>query len=78
MTALPLHAEIHGFETRDNCLCIGGRPITDIVRDAGGTPLYVYVGSLIEARIAQLRSLIPKQVKIHYAMKANPHRVRCR
>ena len=74
MSNLPLHTTIEGFDVRDNCLCVAGRKITDIVREAGRTPLYVYDSSLIEARVKKLRSLLPDGVKIHYAMKANPHR----
>lgn len=74
MSTLPLHTSIEGFEIRDNCLCIAGRKITDIVKAAGGTPLYVYDSELIRARVKVLRSTVPKSVKIHYAMKANPHR----
>ena len=74
MTALPLHTTIHGFDVIDNCLAVNGRKITDIVPDIGEAPAYVYVGSIIEARIRHLRSNLPADVKIHYAMKANPHR----
>lgn len=74
MSTLPLHTSIEGFEIRDNCLCIAGRKITDLVQAAGGTPLYAYDSALIRNRVRALRSALPKSVKIHYAIKANPHR----
>lgn len=74
MNDLPLHTAIHGFDVIDNCLAIDGRKLTHIVRDAGHTPLYLYVGSIIDQRIKHLRSHLPSGVKIHYAMKANPNR----
>jgi diaminopimelate decarboxylase len=72
VSTLPLHTSIEGFSVRDNCLCVAGRKITDIVREAGGTPLYAYDRSLIEARVRKLRSALPDELKIHYAIKANP------
>jgi diaminopimelate decarboxylase len=74
MSDLPLHTSTSDFGVIENCLSIGDRKLTDIVREAGGTPLYIYVQSMIEARIAHLRTHLPSTVKIHYAMKANPHR----
>jgi diaminopimelate decarboxylase len=40
-----------------------------------GTPFYAYdrlQPCLLHARVAHLRSALPPQVKLHYAMKANP------
>ncbi len=72
MNALPLHVPLEGFDVQENCLCVAGRKITDIVRDVGRTPVYVYDSALIRARVDKLRSLIPPRIKIHYAIKANP------
>jgi diaminopimelate decarboxylase len=70
---LPLHTSVPNFEVRDNCLQIGGRSIIDVSLAAGRTPLYVYDASLIASRLRHLRALLPARVKIHYAIKANPH-----
>jgi diaminopimelate decarboxylase len=72
VTDLPLHTTVSGFGVRENCLLVGGRSVVDVVRDAGHTPLYVYDSSLIKTRVRHLRSMLPREVKIHYAMKANP------
>lgn len=36
------------------------------------TPAYVYDFAIVATRIARLRSALPKQVAVHYAIKANP------
>ena len=61
-----------GFIAIDGELAIGGRKSSDLVRDAGGTPLFVYSSDLMAERIAFLRNAMPARLKIHYAMKANP------
>jgi len=63
-----------GFETIDGELAVGGRTTTVLVEEAGGTPLFVYSGELIRRRVAGLRAAMPAQLKIHYAVKANPYR----
>lgn len=62
-----------GFTAIDGELAIGGRKASALVAEAGGTPLFVYSQAMLEARMAALRSAMPPQLKIHYAMKANPH-----
>ncbi|MFC3099594.1 pyridoxal-dependent decarboxylase, exosortase A system-associated [Altererythrobacter lauratis] len=61
-----------GFAARDGELAIGGRKASALVKEAGGTPLFVYARALIDARMAALRAAMPARLKIHYAMKANP------
>lgn len=51
-------------------LIVGGRSAADWA--AAGTPLYLYDGSAIAARIARFRAAFPSQVALHYAIKANP------
>lgn len=53
-------------------LAIGGQSASALVKQAGGTPLFVYSRDLIAARLAALRAAMPQRLKIHYAMKANP------
>ncbi|MBK7889286.1 MAG: pyridoxal-dependent decarboxylase, exosortase A system-associated [Bdellovibrionales bacterium] len=43
-----------------------------IVKRAGGTPLYVYDRDLIKERVRKLRSELPSDLELHYAVKANP------
>jgi diaminopimelate decarboxylase len=53
-------------------LQVGGQPLTLLAERVGQTPFYAYDRSLLKARVAQLRAALPAQVKLHYAMKANP------
>ncbi len=60
-----------GFGAIDGELAISGRKASDLVAEAGRTPLFVYSRSMIEERIALLRSAMPDRLKINYAIKAN-------
>ncbi len=53
-------------------LMIGGEDVEALVERAGDTPLFVYDFALVRARVAALRSALPVDVRLHYAMKANP------
>lgn len=63
-----------GFETIGGELAIGGRTARALVEEAGGTPLFVYSAELIRRRLSDLCAAMPAQLKIHYAVKANPYR----
>jgi diaminopimelate decarboxylase len=60
-----------GFAAIDGELAIGGRKASALVAEAG-SPLFVYDGALILARVAALRAALPERLGLHYAMKANP------
>ncbi len=62
-----------GFSARDRQLLIGGRTAEEWVAQAGDTPLFVYDGAMIRARVAALRAAMPSNLAIHYAIKANPY-----
>ena len=67
------HAALNHLDSRDGQLVIGDRTVAQHVADAGTTPLYIYDRARIAARIAHLRTHLPAAVKLHYAVKANPH-----
>jgi diaminopimelate decarboxylase len=73
VSAPPRHAP-HPFFTavRDDVLLVGTRSVTEIARDAGRTPFYVYSRAALDARVRALRSALPAGVHLHYAIKANP------
>jgi diaminopimelate decarboxylase len=56
----------------NNQLSIGGIELTRLVNRVGNTPFYVYDRQAIINRIAELRRQMPPELKIHYALKANP------
>src|SRR5258708_5910901 len=74
MTALtlPQHAPHPWFEVRDDCLVVGGRPLPAIGAEAGRTPLYVYDRSVMTRKVENLRQALPREIHLHYAIKANP------
>jgi len=62
-----------GYPAIDGELAIGGRRVSELVAEAGRTPLFVYSRAHLDARVAELRTALPKQVGLNYAVKANPH-----
>ncbi|MEF3192810.1 MAG: pyridoxal-dependent decarboxylase, exosortase A system-associated [Halothiobacillaceae bacterium] len=66
----PTHAPLL-FKTRAGTLLIGGESVTALAERLG-TPFYAYDSRLIQQRIQELRDVLPAQVQIHYAVKANP------
>lgn len=68
----PCHAPMDQFEVADGMLQVGGRPLSDLVQQAGGTPFYAYDRRLMTRRVAALRQTLPEGIALHYAIKANP------
>jgi diaminopimelate decarboxylase len=60
------------FAVKDGELLVGGIPLTRLAARVGQTPFYAYDRRLLTQRIESLRAALPKTLKIHYAMKANP------
>jgi diaminopimelate decarboxylase len=57
---------------KDNQLVFAGKTPSDLEHIAGGTPCYIYDRNQIKNNIIKLKTLLPKKVKLHYAVKANP------
>jgi diaminopimelate decarboxylase len=66
------HSPLSYFLVEDDCLLAGGIPVTELAARIGGTPFYAYDRRLISERIQQLRAHLPPEIRIHYALKANP------
>ena len=62
-----------GFDTVAGELAIDGVPVSVLVEQAGGTPLFVYSAAMMRRRIADLRAAMPPEISLHYAIKANPY-----
>ncbi|BBL75331.1 pyridoxal-dependent decarboxylase, exosortase A system-associated [Methylomagnum ishizawai] len=60
------------FPVRDNCLTLGGTPLSRLVERVGYTPFYAYDRGLITQRVGELRAALPADIHLHYAIKANP------
>jgi diaminopimelate decarboxylase len=56
----------------DDCLVIGGIPITTLAGRLGRTPFYAYDRKALADRIALLKRQLPPDIALHYAVKANP------
>ena len=70
--AIPPHAPHPWFGIEGDCLNIGGRSVVDLATQAGQTPFYVYDRSVMTRKLRELRAVLPREVHVHYAMKANP------
>lgn len=63
-----------GFEAdSDGRLLIGGRSASELIAAARGTPLFVYDTAHIQRQIDFIRSAMPQNLALHYAVKANPY-----
>ena len=60
------------FSTAGNQLLVGGLPLRHLAERVGQTPFYAYDRNLLRSRMAELRLALPENIKLHFAMKANP------
>ena len=60
------------FPVDGNDMLIGGMPVRLLAERMGSTPFYAYDRALMSARVTELRAALPKDVRLHYAMKCNP------
>lgn len=60
------------FPVHNGNLLIGGIELPRLVQRVGCTPFYAYDRQLISQRVIDLRAAMPADLKIHYAIKANP------
>jgi diaminopimelate decarboxylase len=68
----PQHAPMTQFDVVDDCLQVGGMPLTRLAERVGSTPFYAYDRAKLTERVALLRQFLPPEIHLHYAMKANP------
>jgi len=69
---LPVHAPMDQFQVDQGELLLGGERLSLLAARVGQTPFYAYDRGLLRARVEVLRAILPRSVKLHYAMKANP------
>ncbi len=60
------------FPVVDGELVVGGMALTRLAARVGQTPFYAYDRELLTRRVGELRAALPPNLKLHYAMKANP------
>ena len=66
------HEHVAAFGTVDGELRVGGLPLSRLAARVGTTPFFAYDRGLLDERVDRLRSALPGQVELSYAMKANP------
>lgn len=54
-------------------LRVGGFNATELASIVGGEPFYAYSREAVRQRVDSLRELLPAEIKVHYAIKANPY-----
>jgi diaminopimelate decarboxylase len=70
--ALPQHAAHPYFDVIDDQFMIEGRSVRALAEEIGSTPFYAYARSHMSDRVRELREQLPREVHLHYAIKANP------
>lgn len=60
------------FPVVDDELIVGGVPLTRLAAAVGRTPFYAYDRQALRQRVEALRAVLPREVRLHYAIKANP------
>jgi diaminopimelate decarboxylase len=68
----PTHAEMDQWPVDGGELVVGGERLSLLAARVGSTPFFAYDRGLLKLRVQALRAALPKAVKLHYAMKANP------
>ncbi|GGN33377.1 diaminopimelate decarboxylase [Actinoplanes campanulatus] len=66
------HATAAAFGRDVGRLTVGGVPVDRLAERAGSTPFFAYDRRLLTERIGLLRATLPPEVKLSYAVKANP------
>ena len=71
-TKILKHAPLNYFPAKEGSVYISGKSINQVINMVGQTPLYVYDRHLITQRVSLLKKILPSQIQLHYAVKANP------
>jgi diaminopimelate decarboxylase len=72
MSATARHPAMERFPVVGGELTVGSVPVSLLAARAGQTPFYAYDRRLLKERVELLRSVLPREISLHYAMKANP------
>jgi len=67
-----VHPALAGWESHHGELCIGGETVSRLAARVGRTPFFAYDRAKITARVERLRAALPRAIRLHYAIKANP------
>ena len=67
-----LTSVLKNFERRNGDLLVGGKRVEDVVHEYD-VPIYIYDRAVLQKRHDLLRQHLPNELKIDYAIKANPN-----
>lgn len=67
-----VRSTIEAFGVTGGELRVGGIPLERLAARIGSTPFFAYDRALLNGRLAMLRSTLPAEIHLSYAMKANP------
>jgi diaminopimelate decarboxylase len=67
------HENMTQFQQSNNEIYVAGKTLAQIESLVGRTPFYVYERNALHAKISNLTNNLPKKIKLHYAIKANPY-----
>lgn len=62
-----------GYTMIDGELAIAGVKVSDLLEQAGSSPLFVYSSQHIRRRVGEVLAALPSRVALHYAVKANSY-----
>lgn len=68
----PVHTPMTQFPIENGELLVGGLMLSRLAERVGRTPFYAYDRRILKTRVAALRAALPREIRLHYAMKANP------
>lgn len=66
------HHRLEALRSEGNQLLIAGHTVPDLVNIVGSSPCYIYDRAALSERVSQFRQQMPGELKLHYAIKANP------
>lgn len=70
---VPVHAKLDTFEVEKDQLLIGGKTLDAIADMLDKQVYYAYDQNVVKQQIDRFHAAIPKHIKLHYAIKANPY-----
>ncbi|MEL7450149.1 MAG: pyridoxal-dependent decarboxylase, exosortase A system-associated [Pseudomonadota bacterium] len=66
------HSALNDLVVTDDCVQFCGQSLNRLAEAVGHTPFFAYDSNRMTQRVEALRAALPKEVHLHYAMKANP------
>lgn len=71
----PVHAPMDQFKLKGQNILVGGKTLDEIAAILDKDVFYAYDQQIVKQQIDKFHQHIPKAIKLHYAIKANPNPV---